>query len=129
MRVLLALAVVASTSWSTQAAHVCTVYRTKARTVLGTTAPKTPAASYRLAKKVLPLERAELAALERIRGKRPAGATRALAAARADIVELRAAIFAWPKGKTAFQRAFNVWAADRRTLRAFAAAGVGACAH
>lgn len=78
--------------------------------------------------KVRPIEAGILHGLEAIPLPRPAGASRALALAAADLRELDAALAAYRGGnKTAFNKDATLWSSDHRASRAFASIGLRSC--
>jgi hypothetical protein len=112
-------------SWSTQADQVCVVWTAKAKREFA--APVKPSELYGFAVKAKTLESQELAELSRIPGTTPAG-TKALAAMRADVAEVAAAIAAWDKGdKASFVQTLKQYLNDRRAKAAFTAAGALKC--
>ena len=114
-----------TSSWSSQANQVCTVYLARAKKEFGS--PVTPGQLYGFAVKAKVLESEELSVLERIPGRTPAG-TRALAAMRVDVAEVGAAISAWKAGNVQrFVQILKQYLNDTRPKVAFAAAGAKQC--
>jgi hypothetical protein len=114
-----------SATWSDQANQVCTVWLAKAKTQLGK--PVTVADLYPFAIRAKALEAAELAQLEQIPGRSPAG-TKALAAVRVDIAEVNKAIASWKSGdKAGFIQVLKQYLNDNRPKAAFTAAGAAKC--
>ena len=114
-----------TSSWSSQANQVCTVYVAKAKKEFGS--PVTAAQLYGFAVKAKALESDELSVLQRIPGRTPAG-TRALAAMRVDVTEIGSAIAAWKAGDVQrFVKILKQYLNDNRPKIAFAAAGAKQC--
>jgi hypothetical protein len=114
-----------TTSWTSQANQVCAVYLARAKKEFGS--PVKPSQLYGFAVKARALESEELGVLERIPGRTPA-ATRALAAMRADVAEVSAAISAWKQGNAQrFIQLLKQYLNDHRAKDAFAAAGASQC--
>jgi hypothetical protein len=120
-------AAAAQTTWAAKANQVCTIWKAKAKAEFGTAAPTTPKQAYLFSVKAVALEQGELSALAKIPNPTPAG-TRALAAVRTDIKEIRAGIHDWQIGdKVGFVRIYNFWQHDHRPGQAFLAANANAC--
>jgi len=115
----------AQTAWAVQANKVCVVWLAKAKKAFGS--PVTAAQLYSFALKAKSLETKELAALEAIPGRTPAGAA-ALTAIKVDIAEVGSAITAWDHGNAAkFVTILKRYINDERPKSAFAVAGANQC--
>jgi hypothetical protein len=111
--------------WAAQADRVCVVWLAKVEQAFGK--PVTGAQLYGFAGKAKSMESQELAALDLIPGRTPAG-TAALAAVKVDIAEVGSAIAAWNQGNAAlFVKILKQYLNDGRAKSAFSVAGATRC--
>ena len=123
--VLAANASAGTTTWTSQANHVCGIWLAKAKAAFAT--PVKPSGLYKFAVSAKTMESQELAQLESIPGPSPAG-THALSVMRADVAEVGSAITAFNRGDAAsFIRILKQYLNDHSTKDAFAAAGASQC--
>ena len=114
-----------SSTWTSQANQVCSVWLVKAKTLFAT--PVKPSGLYKFAGDAKKLESQELAQLATIPNRSAAG-THALNVMNADIAEVGSAITAYDRGDSAsFIRILKLYLNDHRAKAAFAAAGAHQC--
>jgi hypothetical protein len=124
-----AAATAADDLWAKRANAVCRSWAPRQKAAFaGLKTPKTAADAYRFLGIARPLEAGLLRDLRAITVPHTAAATRALAAAANDVVELDKARAAYKARAKDFLQLFTRWVNDERATRAFAAAGAVDCA-